>query len=691
MKETPKSWYIDNREYLKKEFVDDIITSISKAKEEYGNEISTEIMKRYYADEGNVGSRMTAARDFGIIDSKFTFSPVTELYRNGIIPYNILVFFLISKRNSRKDEASFVKPIVLISKAFQLMREMKIDKKERFLSIAECYEYLCRVENYEECDMSLVGRIVDERTYTDEKRNVPQKRIERIPNEVCFRMIFRCLVDSNIFLYGEEKSLIRPKNESLPLIEFIAYTGEHMVDAPTQNRDALYEYMCDIHKGVFEIIPDVYIKNTIKKKKQDTRGLFEYIFGINRRRTFHWDNYFESDCFGVYANCFAIKELVITKMYLKDATIGEWLYDYSMQSKYSVIEKDGKFMIIPFKENAHTDIEDLINMEALKKENKRNRIFFGAPGTGKSFTLNKEKDTLLEDGGDYERVTFHPDYSYAHFVGTYKPVKNPNKEDLITYEYVPGPFIRLYVKAVKSIREGRPKPMLLIIEEINRANVASVFGDVFQLLDRKTTNVSEYPIHTSEDIKQYLSREDVLGGTPEDYAQLSMPYNLFVWATMNSADQGVNPMDTAFKRRWDFTYIDIDHKEEEIAGKTVILGKGEFARVVEWNSLRKAINEKLLKFKVNEDKLIGPHFLTNNIFDAEGNIIKDEFMDVFKNKVIMYLFEDAAKLKRNSLFEGCNETNRSLFSKVCRAFDDKGVYIFSDDISKNFIIKPEEE
>lgn len=315
----------------------------------------------------------------------------------------------------------------------------------------------------------------------------------------------------------------------------------------------------------------------------------------------------------------------------------------------------------------------------------RNRIIFGAPGTGKSFTLNYEKDALLADGGEYERVTFHPDYSYANFVGTYKPVpcKDSDGKDAITYSYVPGPFMRIYVKALRNSRTYAPKPYLLIIEEINRANVAAVFGDVFQLLDRGADEVSEYPIQVSEDIKRYLAGE--LGGNPNDYSELRIPDNMFIWATMNSADQGVFPMDTAFKRRWDFTYLGIDDGEAGIAGKKVILGQGEYRRIVEWNSLRKAINDELLTYKLNEDKLIGPYFISQkNMTDGEM-LDHAEFTRIFKNKVIMYLFDDAAKQKRIALFGGCDEKVKNQYSKICREFDTKGVYIFCEGISNQFI------
>lgn len=365
-------------------------------------------------------------------------------------------------------------------------------------------------------------------------------------------------------------------------------------------------------------------------------------------------------------------------------------------SEKYIIAENGYFVSSewrPDREDARKPLIDWIF--ALKQEIKfntgyqsefpRNRILFGAPGTGKSFTLNHEKDLLLADGGEYERVTFHPDYSYANFVGTYKPVpcKDSDGKDVITYSYVPGPFMRTCVKALQNSRTDDPKPFLLVIEEINRANVAAVFGDIFQLLDRGDDEVSEYPIQASEDIKKYLAEE--LGGNPDDYAEIRIPDNMFIWATMNSADQGVFPMDTAFKRRWDFTYLGIDDSEAGIVGKKVILGQGDYRRIVEWNALRKAINNELLTYKVNEDKLMGPYFISKKNL-PEGEMIDPAvFARIFKNKVIMYLFDDAAKQKRITLFGGCDEKAKNQYSKICREFDAKGVYIFCEGISSQFI------
>lgn len=313
----------------------------------------------------------------------------------------------------------------------------------------------------------------------------------------------------------------------------------------------------------------------------------------------------------------------------------------------------------------------------------RNRIVFGAPGTGKSYRLKDDcKDLLADTLGTYERVTFHPDYTYSQFVGAYKPVTDFDGK--IRYDFVPGPFMRIYIEALKSGRTDSPQPFLLLIEEINRAKVAAVFGDVFQLLDRDEDGVSEYSIQASEDISKYLASE--LGGAASNYKKIRIPNNMFIWATMNSADQGVFPMDTAFKRRWNFEYLGINANEDKVSG-SITLGT-EVTQDVEWNNLRKAINEKLAKeYKVNEDKLMGPFFLSKkaikNVSDTDTTIADpDRFMDTFKSKVIMYLYEDAAKQHKHKLFSGCEDTTK--YSAVCESFDKIGMRIFGEDFEETY-------
>lgn len=325
-----------------------------------------------------------------------------------------------------------------------------------------------------------------------------------------------------------------------------------------------------------------------------------------------------------------------------------------------------------------TEYEELVFKTGYSSnpEFERNRIAFGAPGTGKSYRLKNDCNELMKDAGStYERVTFHPDYSYAHFVGTYKPVSDNNGN--IYYKFVPGPFMRVYVNALKSGRTQNPKPHVLLIEEINRARVATVFGDVFQLLDRDADGVSEYDIQANEDIKSFLASQ--LGGTPDKYERIKLPDNMYIWATMNSADQGVFPVDTAFKRRWEFEYCGINENDNKMDGK-IALGKGDHALEVSWNQLRKAINEKLaLDYRVNEDKLMGPFFLSKKVTETDefGKIKNpDKFLNAFKSKVIMYLYEDAGKQYKHKLFSGCDN---SKYSAVCDSIDSLGIDIFGSD------------
>lgn len=329
---------------------------------------------------------------------------------------------------------------------------------------------------------------------------------------------------------------------------------------------------------------------------------------------------------------------------------------------------------------------ELVFNTDIKTKYEKNRIVFGAPGTGKSYGLKDDCVKLMEDTtGTYERVTFHPDYTYSQFVGTYKPVMD-EEGNSIRYDFVPGPFMRVYVEALKSGRTDTPQPHLLLIEEINRAKVAAVFGDVFQLLDRDDDGVSEYEIQASEDIRRYLAKE--LGGNADNYKKIRIPNNMFIWATMNSADQGVFPMDTAFKRRWNFEYLGINENEEKIKGigKIVLPGSDE---PIEWNTLRKAINDKMSSsdFKINEDKLMGPFFLSKKVITSNENgmiIDTDRFIDAFKSKVIMYLYEDAVKQGKHRFFEGCDS---SKYSSVCEAFDENGTAIFGPTFRETFYDK----
>ena len=235
-----------------------------------------------------------------------------------------------------------------------------------------------------------------------------------------------------------------------------------------------------------------------------------------------------------------------------------------------------------------SDKDESSSHHSLKNEPLQ-QIFYGAPGTGKSHSVKKVTGELLEDGTEVERdsvfrTTFHPDTDYASFVGCYKPTMKPTtneqktitgKKEEIVYEFVPQVFTDAYVYAYNN----PDKDTYLVIEEINRGNCAQIFGDLFQLLDRKR-GVSEYKIKADKDLATYLleAKDDKGNDILTDKigilnSKLCLPANLNILATMNTSDQSLFPMDSAFKRRWEWEYVVIDYDEPKSKGFEIILSE----------------------------------------------------------------------------------------------------------------------
>ena len=322
------------------------------------------------------------------------------------------------------------------------------------------------------------------------------------------------------------------------------------------------------------------------------------------------------------------------------------------------------------------DSKILSMKESLKKMRKSDiplqQIFYGAPGTGKSHSINE-----LTAGKDVIRTTFHPDTDYSTFVGAYKPttksvpvttvigtnavpVKLNGKEmmeDKIVYEYVSQAFLQAYVAAWRKYSDAQegeePTDEFLVIEEINRGNCAQIFGDLFQLLDRGDEGFSEYPIKADSDMKKLLEKEfegleiknkeginALFKGDKDIVAQvlagdiLLLPNNLYIWATMNTSDQSLFPIDSAFKRRWDWNYVPISD-----AGKNWMIEVN--GAQYDWWKFLEAINDKVYHATYSEDKKLGYFFCKAN----DGVISADKFV----SKVIFYLWNDVFK---DSEFEG---------------------------------------
>lgn len=301
------------------------------------------------------------------------------------------------------------------------------------------------------------------------------------------------------------------------------------------------------------------------------------------------------------------------------------------------------------------------------KQQPLQQIFYGAPGTGKSHTIKEQTS-----GEDVVRTTFHPDSDYSTFVGAYKPTTKtvpvttvigtkavpvegsdgkPVTEEKIVYEFVSQAFLQAYIEAWQKFNQlavgSTPKDEYLIIEEINRGNCAQIFGDLFQLLDRDEHGFSEYPIKADADMQKQLKKafngitipqeneinalfkdEDDIVSQVLNGEILLLPSNLYIWATMNTSDQSLFPIDSAFKRRWDWTYVPISDAEKnwriEVNGVDY-----------DWWQFLVEINKRIYEATFSEDKKLGYFFCK-----AENDVISAE---KFVSKVVFYLWNDVFK------------------------------------------------
>lgn len=386
-----------------------------------------------------------------------------------------------------------------------------------------------------------------------------------------------------------------------------------------------------------------FLKNEVKLGDSSYSKACIQMFGVELNNT---------DKVRVYLNNFT--DLIISDDVM---SVNQHLSDCSMPEIYPeiTIESAEEFF-------NYFSVEFIDSVEESSSiEYSLQQIFYGAPGTGKSHTINEEtKDE------DVIRTTFHPDTDYSTFVGAYKPttkevelrdlsghkvVENGEivKEDRIIYEFVAQSFLQAYVSAWKKYadaNEGEPQKQFLVIEEINRGNCAQIFGDLFQLLDRNDYGFSDYPIKADADMKRQLQKafaglliaqKDKINAMYEGKDIVSqvlngdillLPNNLYIWATMNTSDQSLFPIDSAFKRRWDWTYMPISNAEKD----WIIEVDG--SKYNWWQFLEK-INEKIGSTTNSEDKKLGYFFCK-----AQDGVISAK---TFVGKVIFYLWNDVFK------------------------------------------------
>ena len=305
----------------------------------------------------------------------------------------------------------------------------------------------------------------------------------------------------------------------------------------------------------------------------------------------------------------------------------------------------------PYDDGKEDGLEDIaLSSSESYDEFSRQIIYYGAPGTGKSHSVKCEIKAW-EEKGRVVRTTFHPDSDYSTFVGAYKPTTEsvqrydiynkpmtkdgqPVMEQIITYEFVAQAFLQAYIDAWKN----REEPEFLIIEEINRGNCAQIFGDLFQLLDRGDDGYSEYSVRADKDLQKHLTNafaDVVLDDYPKVKSGevLILPKNLYLRATMNTSDQSLFPIDSAFKRRWDWKYVPIAKGNDNGVELDWVIAID--SEKYDWWAFIETVNKHIFGTTNSEDKQLGFFFCK-----AKGNIIDAE---TFVGKVIFYLWNDVFK------------------------------------------------
>lgn len=325
---------------------------------------------------------------------------------------------------------------------------------------------------------------------------------------------------------------------------------------------------------------------------------------------------------------------------------------------------DGKFIhkststVVKIDQNVHMDA--LLHNETTKGIiPSSNILLYGVPGCGKSFYVEKNYESKVQEGFTI-RVVFHPDYTYSDFVGQLMPVlkevKNAQdvKEEKLQYDFVPGPFTRI----LQLAEIHKDQQCLLIIEELNRGNAPAIFGEIFQLLDRNDDGTSKYAIYNREISKELYDTEQ----QERPNEPIKLPPNLTIVATMNTSDQNVFTMDTAFQRRWQMKHIPNRFTGESLDEKTINhVAKHLPNSEISWGAFAQTVNKKMhtanLGFGGTEDKSLGVYFATDNdLDDAER----------FAEKVLKYRWDDAFKLGRKELFNDCSQG----LSAVIEAYED---------------------
>lgn len=458
-----------------------------------------------------------------------------------------------------------------------------------------------------------------------------------------------------------------PKNSGETSLNLSTEIMEYIVDTiPEKGKETLISFLLykeDFLKGLAYIITNLPLYKSSSKystKVDFSESYFNELyssiqefFGEQKVKNYDVHILRRSDS-RIYLNALRKGSFSIRDFLIEEISV----LKFSKEHGKNVIRLD---IVDNLSESVKDEITENYDSGDIVDNASRQVIYYGAPGTGKSHKIKEQLEGVPKE--NIFRTTFHPDSDYSTFVGAYKPTRGKRplyglfgketvrlndgedlSEDTITYEFVPQAFLNAYMQAYRKPYEN----VYLIIEEINRGNCAQIFGDLFQLLDRDENGASEYTIKADTDLKVFL--EEKLGKDKpgiED-GELCLPSNLYIYATMNTSDQSLFPIDSAFKRRWDWEYEPIKYKNEDWV---IEVQEDTYS----WVSFQKEINKRIFDATSSEDKMLGDYFVN----PSDGVITEKMLL----NKILFYLWNDVCKDGEGDIFK-VSETEDVSFSEL---------------------------
>ncbi|MDF9824455.1 hypothetical protein M2475_000827 [Breznakia sp. PF5-3] len=666
MNESLNDWYIDRASNVYVDgFEDMLIFFYKNCKEKISSSSLSNLItldNKLKFSKGNPNATLTHYRDIGVLNKENKIGSSASEFVNGKLDLSSLIIDLFFRRFSKKQHTSkVVRPFVVICKFFDILFKMEIDKDDVFLNSRECIKYLYLINEYAELDFEYVEDMLSNRIY-DAKNNKIGSYEFKSNEATNINIWFNALRETPLFLPvdGNKENLF-PNVDQREFFAFVAANGEFVSSKKIENSEDLYNYYCNKNFGITEILPRVILKEAKITDEKEIEKIFDYLFGYKMFKDFEYFRYFKYPCFGVYFPFISVPQIAIRQIDYDNPNIGNSLYQYLRDYKKVIQRRENSMS------NLLADNSSVFNdIKCNKLDYNIQNLYFGAPGTGKSHRVDElimecYPDVKIKDNPFVFKTTIYLDYSYYNFIGNIMPTSQNGE---IGYDFKAGVFTQSLARAC----EYKDKEIFLIVEEMSRGNIASIFGDVFQLLDRDENGNSEYSIN-NDLISKHLDDEEINIGN-----KIYLPRNFHIMGTVNTSDQNVNVIDTAFKRRFEFIYVDVSpvYNADRTLKNTYKfkLADKEF----EWNNLYMALNELITtKMELSEDKQIGQFFIKFNNYQNDEQKFK-----AIQNKLLHYLWDDvqgASISDEYSIFD----KNYKTFSLLYKDFEGKK-NVFSEEL-----------